>query len=83
MRLKLYSIRDAKGECYNTPFVQKAEGEAIRTFHKLSQDKSSMPGQYPDDYDLYHLGDFDDQTGLVHALDTPKHIIKAVNLQMV
>lgn len=80
MQRKAYSIRDSKSEVYNTPFFQQSNAEAIRSFDKLVKDQSSMVAQYPDDYDLYLIGDYDDQTGTIQGLDTPLHIQKAVHL---
>lgn len=81
MRLKLYSIRDSKGEVFHPPFYQKTHGEAERSFNKLVHDEKSMIAQYPEDYDLYFHGEFDDQTGIFETLQTPQHIIKAVMLK--
>lgn len=81
MTLKCYSIRDAKGEVFNNPFYKKTHGEAERDFHQLCKDEKSFPGQYPEDYDLYYLGEYDDQTGLFQSLPTPQHIIKAVQVK--
>lgn len=80
MKLQMFSIRDAKGEVFNTPFFQKTFGEAERSFTQLINDGKSLPGQYPDDFDLYYLGDYDDQTGKFAPLDTPQHLVKAVQV---
>jgi len=82
MQLKTFSIRDSKSEIFNTPFFQKTHGEAERTFRQVVSNPDSMPGKYPEDYDLYYLGDYDDQTGLLAPLQTPQHLIKAVQLKM-
>lgn len=81
MLLKIYSIRDSKAEVFNQPFFQKTHGEAERNFMSLVQDEKSTVWKYPDDFDLYYLGDFDDQTGKLTKLDTPQHIAKAVMLK--
>lgn len=78
MQMKVYSIRDSKGEVFNQPFFQKTHGEAERSFVTLVNDEKSMISKYPDDFDLYYLGVYDDQTGLIQSLDTPQHITKAV-----
>jgi hypothetical protein len=78
MVLKVYSIRDSKGEVFNQPFFQKTHGEAERSFSRLVKDESSTLAAYPEDFDLYYLGEYDDQTGLIDSLDTPQHMIKAV-----
>lgn len=78
MMLKIYSIRDAKAEVFNTPFFQKTHGEAERNFRTICNDDKSTVNKYPDDYDLYYLGDYDDNSGKLSPLDTPQHIIKAI-----
>jgi len=78
MELKAFSIRDTKSEVFNTPFFQKTHGEAERSFRELVKNPDSMPGKYPEDYDLYYLGTYDDQNGLISPLPTPQHLIKAV-----
>lgn len=79
MQLKIYTIRDQKAECFNTPFFQKSHGEAERAFTQLVNDDKSMVHQYPDDFDLYYVGTYDDNTGVIQSLDTPQHMMKAVN----
>lgn len=80
MLLKIYSIRDTKGEIYNTPFYQRTHGEAERNFKTVASDLKSTISQFPEDYDLYYLGEYDDQTGKIKSLDTPQHITKAINV---
>lgn len=81
MELKMYSIRDAKGEIFNPPFYKKTHGEAERDFHQLCKDEKSMPAQYPEDYDLYFIGTYDDATGKINSLDTPQHVVKAITVK--
>jgi len=81
MVLKVFSIRDSKGEVFNTPFFQKTHGEAERSFRQLINDEKSMVFKYPDDFDLYYLGEYDDHTGKLKALDAPQHLHKAVLLK--
>lgn len=80
MKLKAFTIRDTKGEVFNTPFFQKTHGEAERSFKSLLSDQQSMVAKYPEDYDLYYIGEYDDQSGQLLGLDTPQHIVKAVQI---
>lgn len=80
MILKAFSVRDAKGEVFHTPFFKKTHGEAERDFTMLVRDEKSQLRQFPEDYDLYFLGEYDDQSGVFKTLDTPQHIIKAVQV---
>lgn len=78
---KMFSVRDSKGEIFHTPFFNKTHGEAERNFRQLVNDQKSMVAQYPEDFDLYYLGEYDDQKGLAYPLDTPQHMHKAIALK--
>jgi len=62
------------------PFVQLSHGEADRTFHKLVNDQKSMVNQYPDDFDLYYIGEYETTSGKLTPLQTPEHMLKAVQV---
>lgn len=80
MELKMYSVRDSKGEIFNVPFYKKTHGEAERDFATLTRDEKSQINMYPEDYDLYYIGEYDDSTGKIKSLETPQHIVKAIQL---
>jgi len=88
MSIKIYTLRDSKSEVYNLPIFQKTHGEAERFLKSIiSEDPKQLPGyyanvsKYPEDFDLYFLGDYDESTGKCKLLDTPQHMVKAVNLK--
>lgn len=81
MELKIYSIRDLKAETYNAPFYQPTHGLAERYFQNLVKDDKSQLHQYPDDFDLFHLGTYNTDTGRFKTLDIPQHICKASALK--
>lgn len=79
--MRIYSIRDAKAEIFNAPFYKHTHGEAERDFTMLVNDEKSTVCKFPEDYDLYHLGSFDEKSGKAEWLDTPQHISKAINVK--
>lgn len=81
MKMKVFAIRDGKAEIYFPPFFQKTHGEAERSLRELMRDESSMVAKYPEDYDLYFLGEYDDQSGKMSLQDTPQHVLKAIQLK--
>lgn len=81
MTLKIFAIRDSKGSVYNQPWFSRSHGEAERNFQNLVTDQNSMIHKFPEDFDLYHLGEYDDQTGFIKSLDTPQHLTKAVTIR--
>lgn len=78
MVLKVYSIRDSKGEKYFPPFYKTTHGEAERDFTTAARDAKSTISLYPEDFDLYYLGTYDDESGKLSPLDAPQHMSKAV-----
>lgn len=78
-KYNVYSVRDSKSETFSNPVYFKTHGEAERAFSLQATNKETLMGQFPEDYDLYHLGTFLDTTGQIEAFDTPNHIIKAIN----
>jgi len=76
--MKVFTIRDTKAEVYNQPFFQQSHGEAERNFTTLVNDEKSTVSQYPEDFDLYFLGDFNTQEAKFDMLPTPQHVMKAI-----
>jgi len=82
MQLKVFAVRDSKTQTYGQPWFQQTVGEAERSFKTLVNDEKSMPNKYPEDFDLYELGSYDDQTGVVVGRETPTHVAKAIALKV-
>lgn len=78
---KVFSIRDGKAEAYNQPWFALTPGEAERSFKRLVNDPQSTIYSFPEDYDLFLIGEFCERTGKIKGLDTPQHVVKAVNLK--
>ena len=64
MKHIVFSIHDIKAEAYLPPFVCPTEGIATRTFADCVADPTHQFSKNPDDYTLFKLGTFDDETGL-------------------
>jgi len=62
---KIYSVYDSKSESYTPPFYDHAEGRAIRTFSDCCNDPGHQFGMHPEDYTLFMVGTFDDDTGTI------------------
>lgn len=62
---KIYAIRDSKMEAFNRPFVLPADGAAIRAFQDEINNKDSELSKHPEDYDLYCVGLWDEETGII------------------
>ena len=74
MKLNMVAVRDRAANAFQQPFYVAALGQAIRAFQDgINRDEQMK--NHPDDFDLYHLGYYDDETGLFTNLDGgPKQI---------
>lgn len=74
MTTGMYSIRDEKAQAFNVPFFFTTQGQALRAFQDLAQDANTTIGKHPEDYRLYHHGDFDLDAGTFNARATPFYL---------
>lgn len=68
---QLVTVYDSKAETYNAPVAAIAIGEAIRAFADAVNDGQSPFNKHPEDYTLFHIGTFDDQTCQVEMKEAP------------
>lgn len=66
---KVYSIFDQKSLIYSHPFFLSQDGQAIRAFTDMVNDKSHDIGRHPQDYILFQTGEWCDQTGTFVNID--------------
>lgn len=63
MKLPMFSVFDAKLNAYMRPFVMQAKGQAMRGFGDEVQNAQSDMHKHPEDYSLWTVGFFDEDTG--------------------
>lgn len=76
---KACSIRDTKAEAWTSPMFFQSNAQAVRSFGDAVKDRSSDFGKHPEDYHLFWVGEFDDQTGKLEAM-VPEHLAHGANL---
>lgn len=70
----VYSVYDIKAELYGVPFFMHTNGEAVRAFKRLVSDPQSLPSTAPGDFQLMHLGTFNDSTGQFSGNERPVNL---------
>lgn len=63
MELQIFSIKDRAVTCYLRPWPAHTAGEAIRVFSDEINNPNGVMNKHADDYDLFHVGKFEDTTG--------------------
>ena len=79
MIVTMFCIYDMKLATYMSPFPMAHEGQALRAFQNLLDDKSTTMGKYPADFALYQLGKFDDSTGKMQ--NDYKFVVNGVDMK--
>lgn len=74
MKLNVYTIKDIKAETFGNPFYSANDNTAKRSLEQASKDPNTTISQYPEDFVLYKLGQWDDETATISTLDTPFYL---------
>lgn len=80
-KLVVVVVRDIKADLFGQPFFQASVGMAQRSF----SDSVNQPGEnnllfkHPGDFELYHLGTFDDQTATFDLFERPSQLLLGSN----
>lgn len=80
MLQKIFVIRDARAEVYLMPHFVRARGEAIRSFADAVNDDKTQLSKHPEDFMLFEVGEYDDNTGVITPHEQPVAIAKAIDL---
>lgn len=79
---EVFTVRDAKAEFFSPPFYHANREVALRMFKDVVNNKETRLYNNPEDYDLYYLGQWDDNSGkYLSLLDSPEHLVKATQLK--
>lgn len=75
---KVYSLFDKKALVYGPPVCFGKVGEALRWVCDLMAEPTSTVAKYSDDFQLFELGEYDDNSGEFNVPEKP-HLIAAAS----
>ena len=76
---KIIAVRDRAVAAFNRPIFVNSIGQATRMFRdEINRDSlqgnENIMFQHPDDFDLYEMGEWDEETGKFSMLEVPRQI---------
>lgn len=76
MKYTVVSVRDTAANAYGRPIFTNSLGQAIRSFQdELNREaQDNVMFHHPEDFNLYHLAEFDEDTGQFTNLPQPMQI---------
>jgi hypothetical protein len=74
MKQIICTVKDRAADAYGRPMFVPSAGVAIRSFSdEINRNNAdNQLYNHPDDFDLYELGEFDDNSGLFALHEQPK-----------
>ena len=72
----IYAIKDAKSS-FMPCIVDVNDATAIRNFENSVRRVDSLLASHPNDFGFFKLGVYDDNTGVITPLETPKMLCDA------
>lgn len=59
----MFSIFDAAAQAYSAPFMYVLDTQAMRAFEATALNENSNVNQFPQDFELVRIGEFDENIG--------------------
>lgn len=78
----MFAIRDTCVGSFLVPMFFQNKAAAVRSLGDAVNrpDKDSNFHQHPEHFQLYYLGEFDDETGLAQLLPAPEFVVDCQSL---
>lgn len=71
---QILAVRDRAVDSFGTPIFVPAVGVAVRSFSDEVNRPESAMSAHPEDYDLFHLGTYDDALGSIACFEKPRQV---------
>lgn len=81
MLKQMFAVYDKKTKIFSNPWFSIRKEAAIRDFTYAANDPATEICRYANDYALFYIGSFNDETGEVLSLTSPEHVVSAFTLQ--
>lgn len=78
---QVLAVRDRATDSFGQPIFVVAVGQGVRSFTDEINRKESPFHAHPEDYDLYHLAEYEDRTGQLSPFSTPRLVSIGKDLQ--
>jgi len=71
-----YVVYDSAAQIYNKPFYLINDQVAMRAAQDLIDDQNTDIARHPEQFSMFKIGIYDDETALFTILDTPINLVR-------
>ena len=73
--ITLYAVHDSKAQMYGRPFPSTNDQTATRGFIQVALDEEGEYYNNPNDYSLFRIGTYDEETTIIKSECPPEHLM--------
>ena len=77
---KVYAMYDVKANFYHPPIVLANDEVLKRAIISQYKDSDNQVSQFPEDFKIYCIGDYDDNSGVIKPLSPIRHVTTVAEL---
>lgn len=82
MKLQIIAVHDSAAQAFGAPQFVLSTGHATRAFgDQVNSEKEGPLKEHPQDFILFHLGEFDDGTGLFDLFPQPRQLVRGADVK--
>lgn len=81
MILIMCAVRDSAVDAFMRPFFVPTTGMAVRSFSDEVRNGESPMHKHPEDFALFELGTFDEESGRCDNLPSPRQLVRAADIK--
>lgn len=76
--MSLCAVYDKKTGLFGDPMAARHNGDIIRQWDIIRKDPETRYGKNPEDFDLFQIAEYDDETGQIVTLQPHTHLASGV-----
>lgn len=81
--MRLYSLFDRCHGQHGAPYQAPNDALAVRLFEEAAMDSASLFSKFPDDFTIFYVGDFDENTAQFQPANPPVYVQRGVPKDLV
>jgi len=78
MITQMFTVFDSKTLAYLSPFYEQSVGGAVRSFNDTCQIEDHPFHKYPEDFTLFHIGEFNNADCSFELFEAPRSLGVAI-----
>ena len=79
MKTVIMAVYDKATEAFMRPWNAQSKGQASRMFADEVRREGTDLNTHPEDYTLFHIGNYDDQAGMLEPME-PTRVISGIDV---